>query len=126
MVVMPRAVEQWIGKTDDTPPPPRVKERILRAFGGRCAITGREFRPGDVIEFDHIIPLAIGGQNAEANLQPVTSEGHAQKTPHDLRAKAKASRVFKKRWGLAGPKRIIPGSKASRMKKRIDGSVEFR
>lgn len=123
---MPRAVKEWVGKNDDTPIPDRVKERILRAYDQRCAITGRAFRPGDKIEFDHIIALIRGGRNAESNIQPVLGEAHAPKTADDVRLKAKASRVFKKRWGLSKPRNVIDGSKASRYKKRIDGSVEQR
>ena len=37
-----RTVPEWIGKTPDTPAPPRVRLRIFETFGGRCAICGRK------------------------------------------------------------------------------------
>jgi 5-methylcytosine-specific restriction enzyme A len=106
--LMPRDVKEWVGKTDDTPPPPRVKERILRAHGNRCAITGQDIRPGDPVEFDHIIALANGGANTESNLQPVIASAHKAKSREDMRVKAKSSRVFKKHMGIAGKRRPIP------------------
>ncbi|MBN8294538.1 HNH endonuclease [Rhodobacter sp. NTK016B] len=123
---MARKTAEWIGRTDDTPPPPRVKERILRAHGNRCAITQREFGPGDTIEFDHILALTNGGENREGNLQPVLSTAHKEKSRADVRIRAKNSRVFKKRNGInSGPKRKIPGSKGTGMRKGVDGSVRF-
>lgn len=123
---MSRSVSEWIGRTDNSQPPARVKERILRAHGGRCALTGREFAPGDVVEFDHIVALALGGENAEGNLQPVLGSAHKVKTRDDVRAKAKASRGFKKHFGLKKmPRRLVPGSKGSGMRKRLDGTVVF-
>lgn len=124
---MARSVDEWVGKTDDTPPPPRVKERILRAHGGRCALTGHVFAPGDGIEFDHILALANGGQNRETNLQPVLGHAHKEKSREDVRIKAKTSRVFKKHNGLSnGPKRKIPGSKGTPFKKKVGGMTEWR
>ncbi len=124
---MPRAVDEWAGKTPDAPPPPRVKERVLRAHENRCALTGREIRPGDAVQFDHRIPLGIGGLNVESNLQPVLAEPHKEKTRADAKVKAKASRGFKRHFGLTGAaKRPVPGSKNSPWKKCLDGSVERR
>jgi 5-methylcytosine-specific restriction protein A len=36
---MPRSVAEWIGKTDNTPVPPRVKMRIFERHNGRCYLT---------------------------------------------------------------------------------------
>ena len=35
---MTRSLPIWTGKTDDTPPPPRVKARIILRQGGICAV----------------------------------------------------------------------------------------
>lgn len=123
---MSRAVPEWVGKTDDAAIPARVKLRILRAHDGRCAISGHLFVEGDRIEFDHKIPLSLGGEHAEGNLQPITSSEHKVKTVSDVGKKAKADRIQKNRHGFLKPKRIVPGSKASPWGKRLDGTVFWR
>lgn len=45
--------------------PRDVRQRAWQRFGGRCAECGAE----DYLEFDHIIPVAKGGSNSDANIQ---------------------------------------------------------
>jgi hypothetical protein len=45
--------------------PRDVRQRVWQAYGGRCAECGAE----DYLEFDHIIPVAKGGNNADPNIQ---------------------------------------------------------
>jgi hypothetical protein len=42
-----------------------VKRAVWERCGGRCIACGSE----QVLEFDHVIPLAMGGSNGERNLQ---------------------------------------------------------
>jgi hypothetical protein len=42
-----------------------VKRAVWERCGGRCVECGTD----SVLEFDHVIPLAMGGSNREANLQ---------------------------------------------------------
>ncbi len=39
---MTRTTDEWIGKTDDTKAPPRVRRRIFDAHKGICFLTKRE------------------------------------------------------------------------------------
>ena len=119
---MSRKVEPWVGKTDDAMPPPRVRLRIFEAFGGRCALTGQEIKPGDAWDLDHIKPLILGGANDESNLQPVLKDAHKEKTKIDAAIKRKVMRVRKKHLGINTAKAVIPGSKASGWKKRTKRS----
>ncbi len=102
---MSRALPEWIGKTDNTAAPPRVKARIYLDAEGKCKCCTR-FIDGSalVAEYDHAIPLIIGGQNRETNLQLLCSECHAKKTKLDVKLKAKVARVRAKHIGIA-PKR---------------------
>jgi tetratricopeptide (TPR) repeat protein len=47
------------------PVPREIKDRVWRRDGGKCVECGSQER----LEFDHIIPLAMGGSNTERNLQ---------------------------------------------------------
>ena len=116
---MSRNVPEWVGKTDDTAIPPRVRLRVLEAHGDRCALSGRKIGPGDTWECDHIIALANGGQHREGNLQPVLSAEHREKTGQDMKVKAKIARVRKKHLGIQNAKQKIPY-------RRFDGTPVWR
>lgn len=106
---MSRSLPEWIGKTDDTAPPPRVKLRIIDRQGGRCAYCMRKLGvAGEGIEFDHTRALINGGENREANLQALCLICHRGKTREDVAEKSKVDRVRKKALGLNRPKRKIP------------------
>ena len=66
-----RSTPEWIGKTPETPIPPRVKDRIIMAQGDICACgCGVKMgQAGEKIEFDHTLALANGGANRETNIQ---------------------------------------------------------
>ena len=97
---MPRKVKEWIGKTDDTMPPPSVRLRIFEKHGGRCRLTDKKILAGDKWDLDHIVPLADGGENRESNLAPVLHYAHQQKTVEENKARAKAKRNAIKHFGF--------------------------
>lgn len=53
---MTRSVPEWVGKTDDTKVPPRVRLRCFEREGGICHLSGIKIRAGDSWELDHKIP----------------------------------------------------------------------
>ena len=118
-----RSVPIWIGSTDDAKVPDRVKLRVFEREGGKCWLTGRKIRPGEPWDLDHKIALCNGGTHSEDNLAPAIREAHRAKTAEDVAQRAKDDRVRKKHLGIHRPKQIVPGSKASRWKKKLDGTV---
>ena len=120
---MARAVDEWIGRTDDSAVPARVKLRVLDAYDNKCALSGVEFRAGDKIEFDHIEPLWLGGENRESNLQPVLPKHHKKKTSTEAKVRKKVNNIRKKHNGLK-PKSNAWGN--PKLKKKLDGSVVER
>lgn len=57
-----------LAKSEDGPSrhiPREVRQRVWQRYGGRCA----ECSAVEYLEFDHIIPVAKGGSNADANIQ---------------------------------------------------------
>lgn len=94
-----RAVPEWIAKHDDQAIPAGVKERIARKAEDCCQKCGTPIA-GKRAEFDHVIPLILGGQHRESNLQLLCTPCHAAKTKLDVRLKAKVARVRKKHLGI--------------------------
>lgn len=122
-----RTVKEWQGSTDDAMPPASVKRRILDRQDNLCAISGMPFDGVSRPEFDHIVPLWLGGENRESNLQAIHYAQHKNKTKVEATVRAKVNRIRNKELKLSKPKsRPIPGSKASGWRKRMDGTVERR
>lgn len=107
-----RTVREWIGKDDNAKIPPRVKVRVRDRYNGICQLC--KF-PAILPHIDHITALINGGENREANLQPVCRPCHAEKTKADVAIKAKVARIAKKHMGIRRAGRTIPG-------RRFDGT----
>lgn len=97
---MSRSVGEWIARNDDTKIPPRVMERVARKADGRCVKCTRETGPALPGECDHVVPLVLGGEHRETNLQWLCKTCHAAKTRLDVRLKAKAARISKRNLGI--------------------------
>lgn len=119
---MMRTVPEWVGKTDNSMPPGKVKDRIRDRQGDKCALTGHQFKPGDKVEYDHIIPLWLGGENREGNLQAVLDTAHKRKTQAEATVRSKVNKIRKKHRGIS-KEPSMAGSKNSRFKKLISGEV---
>jgi len=94
----------------------------IRPDGERCSANlGKKLH-----HFDHIIPDAIGGDNSLQNCQVLCKPCHDDKTRKiDVPIIAKAKRNYDKDRGIRKPSRF-PGSRDSRWKKKMDGSVVLR
>lgn len=124
---MTRSVSEWIGATADSPIPTRVKLRIFERHNGICHLSGRKIMPGDAFDYDHIIALVNwtgeGHGNRESNIAPALRDKHREKTAADVAEKSMVRRKKAKHLGLKKAKHIIPGSKNSRFKKKLNGEV---
>lgn len=100
---MSRTVPEWIGKTDDAAIPARVKLRIYDAAKGRCVACTQT---ASAYDCDHVIPLILGGEHRESNLQLLCKPCHKRKTKLDVKLKAKVARVRSRHLGISrkGPK----------------------
>lgn len=89
----------------------KARLRIFLAHDGRCHVCKGSIGVGEPWELDHIIALALGGDDAESNLAPAHKKGcHASKTAKaDVPAIAKAKRREIAHVGASAPKRPIPG-----------------
>jgi 5-methylcytosine-specific restriction protein A len=89
---MARSTKEWIGNTDDTPIPPRVKLRVKSRANDCCQICGVRVRQGGG-DIDHICAIIAGGENRENNLRFLCRNCHAGKTRSDVSEKAKTART---------------------------------
>lgn len=105
---MSRSTEEWIGKHDDSPIPPRVRLRVFERFNGVCHISGRKIGPSDAWDCDHIVALINGGGHRESNLAPAIRDKHREKTAEDVREKAIVARKRKKHLGIKKKGGSIP------------------
>lgn len=104
---MSRAVEEWIGASDDQAIPARVKVRVFQKCDGKCATCTLQIRGKLRPAYDHIVALINGGQNRESNLQLLCLPCHAVKTRQDVALKATVYRKRAKHIGVElrrGPK----------------------
>jgi hypothetical protein len=58
--------------------PRDVRQRVWQRYGGRCV----ECQSEQYLEFDHIIPVARGGNNAENNVQLLCRNCNLKKSDH--------------------------------------------
>ena len=113
-----RTVDEWRGKTDVAAIPHRVMDRVAQRSCDCCVTCTRQIGGKLRGEIDHVIPLILGGQHRETNLQLLCHECHAAKTKLDVKLKAKVARVRKKNLGIKKPRTI-------RAWRKFDGSAVY-
>lgn len=119
---MARSTDEWIGATDDTAIPPRVRRRVFDRACGRCEVCTRVLNPGDAWQADHIVALVNGGANRESNLRCICDWCHKAKTRADVAEKARTRRIQARHLGIKKPSRF-PTAKTGKFKQKIDGKV---
>lgn len=73
---------------------PSQRAAIIARQDGLCACCGKPL-DGKPVEYDHEIPLCLGGADELHNLRAVTAACHLGKTAIDVGRKAKADRQRK-------------------------------
>jgi 5-methylcytosine-specific restriction endonuclease McrA len=73
-----------------------------------CRLCGKPLGDLDDLDWDHVIPLALGGTQTEDNFEPVHKACHKIKTREDVRQISKAKRIIERRNGQRKPRRKIP------------------
>ncbi len=105
---MARSVAPWVGKTDDTPAPPRVRLRVFEREEGRCHACSRKIQAGERWTLEHRIAIINGGRNAENNLCLTCPNCLPDKNAADVAEKSKVARIRKKHLGLDRPRHRWP------------------
>lgn len=108
--------------------PKAVKIAAFQRSNGHCECgCGVKIIAGDGPEYDHRVPVALGGDNSLENCLVKRKRCHLKKTIEQRPAIDKARRGHEKRIN-ARPKhsRPLPGSKASGWKHKMSGEWERR
>jgi len=95
---------------------------------GACQACQIRLHPGQSWELDHIIPLALGGEDETHNLQVLCIPCHKDKTNHtDIPAIAKSVRSEAKHLGAKNSsKHPMPFGRQSIWKKKLNGTIVKR
>ena len=120
----------------------RQKLGIIHNQNGRCVCGCDEpinLAKGDKVQFDHRIPLALGGSNDLKNFNALHEDHHLAKTKTDITQIAKAKRVKAKHEGTFRPARHklpkgrklptglkMNGGRDSGLTRKVSGLVEKR
>lgn len=103
------------------------RTRVFDTHAGICCICGGSIGSKPWI-VEHIVALEFGGADDESNMGPAHVEPCARtKTSAEWRRKTKADRQRAFHLGVKRRKtRPMPGTVASGIRKRFDGTVERR
>lgn len=106
----------------------KARRDLFLAHSGVCHICGGKIMPGlDAWEVEHVIPLALGGDDGPSNWRPAHAKCHKAKTRQDASDIGRARRVHAKHIGASAPSRTpMPYGRHDRRKKKIDGTVVDR
>lgn len=105
-----RSIPEWRGKKADSKVPDAVRDRVLETWGGACYLSGIIIA-GKPWDLEHVIPLAEGGENREANLRPALRAPHIIKSAKEKKRQSKADRARRAGNGTkAAPKQKLEGA----------------
>lgn len=108
----------------------RERKRLFDLHGGICHICKQTIDGvREAWDIEHVIPWAITRDDSDENRKPAHRGGkcHGEKTKRDIKTISKSNRVRANHIGARAPSRNpIPGSRNTRFKKKLDGTVEYR
>ena len=110
-----------------------MKLEVLRRYAKvQCSRCRNDFIPSaEFIQYDHVVPLGLGGRHIWENLQPLCKPCHALKTDGPAHLKvdgdkskiAKVDRLSIARLAKDQVEQRVGNDPGFRLKKKMDGSV---
>ena len=108
---------------------PLTDKQRLQLFideGGICCICGAKIDGVKSAWDEHIDPLWLSGTNARENRGVAHAKCARVKSAGESKDRAKVRSTSEKHFGAHRSSRPMPGSRRSRFKKRMDGTVVER
>ncbi len=100
------------------------RRRVNEAHGGVCYYPGCEETEG--LEFEHAIPLWMGGRDDDSNTAPMCRAHHKAKTALDAKLRAKTKRIIAKAEAEKKPGSIKSAGFRKDITRGFDGKVRPR
>lgn len=102
----------------------RERERLFLLHEGRCHVCGQKIKAGEAWELEHIVPWELTHDESDENVKPAHKKNcHASKTKKDVAGIRKADRQRQKHLDMKKSQSPMPGSRASKWKRKMDGTV---
>jgi 5-methylcytosine-specific restriction endonuclease McrA len=102
----------------------KIKVAAYERSQGRCEACALPLQTGR-FHYDHVLPDALGGEPVLENCEVICRACHDDKTHKaDVPRIAKMKRQKSAHLGARKSARPIPGSKASGIRRRMNGTVE--
>jgi 5-methylcytosine-specific restriction endonuclease McrA len=102
----------------------KIKRAAFARANGRCESCGADLR-GKPVHYDHDIADDLGGEPILENCRLTCIPCHAEKTAgHDMPLIAKGRRIRERNMGIKRTSRPLAGTRASGLRKRMNGNVE--
>ena len=103
----------------------KIKLAAWERSGGKCEECGQ--RIIGRAEYDHVLPIALGGESTLENASCKCSKCHRLKTStSDVPRIAKTKRTRAKTSGVKRTKNPLPGSRGTKWKKTFNNGVVER
>ena len=96
---------------------------LFKAHDGVCHICGLKIQAGEGWDVEHIIPLAMGGDDDEPNWAPAHRKCHSAKSRADFSNIARAKRREARHLGAKKSSNPLPGGRTTPWKRTLDGRV---
>lgn len=91
----------WVKRLSSYPHVSKRFRLLLKSQKGKCNYCKYNFTSADIVEIDHIIPLALGGKNRFDNLQLLHGHCHDKKTSNDMaQIRIQKTRIKVERSGM--------------------------
>jgi len=89
---------------------------VINRQNGRCSCGCRKKLEAGLIQYDHALPLHLGGSNDLENFRALITKHHGKKTTKELKVRAKIKRI-KEAGGLTRKK---PSAKDKMIAKALE------
>jgi 5-methylcytosine-specific restriction endonuclease McrA len=104
-----------------------IRVKIFEKECGLCHLCNMKVSSGQEWDVSHEIPLEIGGADDMSNWRVAHRKCHRTHTAKvDIPRIAKSKRVYARYIGAKVSRNTMPGSRRSKWKRKMDGTVVLR